>query len=280
MRLIYMAGVVALGSTISACAGDVTVTPIREEVRLSVKTIAAEVIANPVSAMPVMGARGSREGSQIGARGAAGSATVTGSVLMGPLSTLIGAIGGAISAESAEAVDAARAGIQSALDGTDIVSLVVERLRTGTLNGATLVAVEPGDRRKPLNAVDGTPVTNPLRLTFDVGVRAFGTINPDIMVTVSVDAALWAMNRTSLAHQGRWTYCSALVPFIQMGAEDGARVRAYILEGARRATDAVLHDLLRVDAKRHEIGTTTCTPIDDVPRRPTDPPVLPTAWFT
>src|SRR5262245_43827488 len=130
-RLLALATVVA---TISACAAPPPppVTPLSDGVRRSVATVAGDVRGRKFTDTSKLGARGSGEGADLGARQAAtllpgGGPGLIGLAVLG-VGLIVGGVKGASEAQSADVVDQTRASLHKALDDADFTELLRGRL--------------------------------------------------------------------------------------------------------------------------------------------------------
>lgn len=247
-----------------------------------------------------LGARGSDEGGRLGA--AQGAAVMLGSggggllaLVLAPAAA-VGGAKGASEAQSPELVDETRANLRLALQETDFTELLKQRLATSKAAGdIEFSTVTSGAASAPVVTSAGTPVGHVIALEYRLTLYSEHFVNPKVGVHLNVTAQVQSPDRKQLVHTATWSYCGDRYDFVQMGANNGAAIRAQIDEAAAVLGEAIPYDLYASKLPR-PVGATQlgaikvlvlCMDFKDLPSRaakqatpqPGTAPQLPSAPF-
>jgi hypothetical protein len=241
-----------------ACGPPPTVTPVIPALRSAMPQVSAEVRGQQQANVGGIGARGGSEGANRGAAGVAAAGCYGVGCLGLPVALAVGAIVGASAAHTPEQVDAARGALKSALEETDIGALLRQSLARNAQAGATRIAVA-GDSAS--NAPTMSTSGHVLAIEYGATYMVHGNVSPDVQVWVLARGQLLAPGRGAVLHTSTWLYCSPKVGFIDMAANNGARVRAELARAARELGAAIPYDLF-VSGRPRDAG---CMNFSDVP---------------
>jgi hypothetical protein len=244
-RAIFGTAATLLAALTAACA-EPPVKPIPDGARQSVTSVAADVSGVKNSDTSKVGARGSEEGSRLGAL--QGAATVLGNsggsllgLILTPVGAAVGSAKGAAEAQSAEVVDETRSNLRLALQETDFTGLLRQRLAGSRAGTVTFTTVTAGSASAATAA--GAPVGHVIALEYRVGLYGAYLVNPQIGIFVQVSAQVQSADRRTLVHTATWSYCGDRIDFVQMGANNGALLRSQIDQAAMVLGEAIPYDL-------------------------------------
>ena len=168
-----LAGAACILAALTAGCADPPVKPIPEGARRSVTSVAADVSGVKISDTSTVGARGSEEGSRLGAL--QGAATVLGNsggsllgLLLTPVGAAVGSAKGAAEAQSVQVVDETRSNLRLALQETDFTELLRQRLAGSRAGTVTFTTVTAGPASAATAA--GAPVSHVIALEYRVGI--------------------------------------------------------------------------------------------------------------
>jgi len=279
-----LAGAACLFAALTAGCADPPVKPIPEAARRSVASVAADISGVKISDTSTVGARGSEEGSRLGAL--QGAATVLGNsggsllgLLLTPVGAAVGSAKGAAEAQSVEVVDETRANLRIALQETDFTELLRQRLAGSQAGTVSFTTVTAG----PASATAAGPaVGHVIALEYRVGLYGAYLVNPLIGVFVQVTAQVQSADRRALVHTATWSYCGERIDFVQMGANNGALLRSQIDRAAMVLGEAIPYDLYASrqprPLKAERLGgiqmVAGCMEFSDLPSRTGQPPVV------
>jgi len=275
MKRLSFATACLLGALTSACA-EPPVKPLPEAARRSVGAVAGEVSGLQISNTAGLGARGSSEGTKLGA--AQGAAMMSGGggllalALMG-VGAAVGAVKGSVEARPEEVVDATRANLRSALRDTDFSAELRHRLASSRGAGdIEIVAVAPDGAPVPTQTEAGTPVGHLMTVEYRLGLYGENLVNPSIGLRIVVRVLVQSPDRLQGIHQATWVYCGERRDFVQMAADDAARLRSQMANAAAVLGEAIPYDLY-VSKQPRPLGINgACMDFTDLPsgigRRP------------
>ena len=285
MKVMVLAGAACILAALTAGCAEPPVKPIPDGARQSVTSVAADISGVKISDTSKVGARGSEEGSRLGAlQGAASVLGNSGGSLLGliltPVGAAVGSAKGAAEAQSVQVVDETRSNLRLALQETDFTELLRQRLagsRAGTVAFTTVTA-------GPASAATaaGAPVSHVIALEYRVGVYGAYLVNPLIGVFVQVSAQVQSADRRTLVHTATWSYCGERIDFVQMGANNGALLRSQIDQAAMVLGEAIPYDLYASrqprSLKAQRLGASQtyagCMDFSDLPGRTGQAPVV------
>jgi hypothetical protein len=259
---------------LSACA-EPPVKPIPEAARRSVGAVAGEVSGHQIANTSALGARGSSEGTRLGA--AQGAAMMSGGgglialVLVG-VGAAVGAVKGSAEARPEDVVDATRANLRTALQDIDFSELLRHRLASSKGAGdIEVVTVAPGSGPVPLQTEAGTPVGHLMTVEYRLGLYGENLVNPSIGLRVLVAVQVQSPDRRQIIHQGLWAYCAERWDFVQLAANNAVGLRGQIAHAAAVLGEAIPYDLY-VSKQPRTLRGGACMDFTDLPsgigRRP------------
>jgi hypothetical protein len=230
----------------SACV-EPPVKPIPDAARRSVGAVAGEVSGLQASNTSTLGARGSSEGTRLGAaQGAAmmsGGGGLVGLVLVG-VGAAVGAVKGSAEARSEDVVDATRTNLRIALQEIDFNAELRHRLATSKGAGdIAIVIMAPGSEAVPSQTDAGTPVGQLMTVEYRLGLYGENLVNPSIGLRVVAAVQVQSPDRRQIIHQAIWVYCGERRDFVQMAADDASGLRAQMYNAAAVLGEAIPYDL-------------------------------------
>jgi hypothetical protein len=278
-------GAACILAALTAACAEPPVKPIPDSARQSVTSVAADVSGVKNSDTSKVGARGSEEGSRLGAL--QGAATVLGGsggsllgLILTPVGAAVGSAKGAAEAQSVQVVDETRSNLRLALQETDFTELLRQRLADSRAGTVTFTTVTAGPASAATAA--GAPVSHVIALEYRVGILGAYLVNPQIGVFVQVSAQVQSPDRRTLVHTATWSYCGERIDFVQMGANNGALLRSQIDQAAMVLGEAIPYDLYASrqprSLKAQRLGSTQtfagCMDFSDLPSRTGQTPVV------
>jgi hypothetical protein len=276
MRRLSVATTTCLLAALTAACAEPPVKPIPDAARRSVGAVAGEVSGLQLSNTSTLGARGSSEGTKLGAaQGAAmmsGGGGLVGLVLLG-VGAAVGAVKGSAEARPEEVVDATRASLRSALQNTDFGEDLRHRLATSKGAGdVEIVALARGGGPVPAQTESGTLVGHLMTVEYRLGLYGEHLVNPNIGLRVVVAVQVQSPDRRQVIHQALWIYCGERRDFVQYGADDAAALRAQMGNAAAVLGEAIPYDLYVSKQPRPLKINGSCMDFTDLPsglgRRP------------
>lgn len=275
MSFRLVAPIVVGALLVSGCATP-PVTPVREEVRLTIKSISADVSGGKHSDTSDLGARGAEEGASKGAlQGAsvgANSGSLLGILIGVPLGAAIGSSTGAANARSPAEVDEARANLRTAIQDTDFGEMLRSRLTSARTKGSVeILKVSSGSG----TAAQTEGASHLLTFEYSLGFLRRGLVVPDVGVALIVKGQLLSSDRKQVLHTNTWGYCGELRNFIEMSQEKAAIFRVEMERAAATLSDAIWYDLFTNKESRSIARPPLCMNYIDVPSlsgRSVEPP--------
>ena len=276
-RAIIVAATCFVAMLTAGCV-EPPVKPIPDAVRRSVTTVSADLSGVNDSDTSKLGARGSEEGSKLGAlQGAAtvarGANSLLGLALI-PIGAAAGSAKGAIEAQPADVVDRTRTNLRLAIQETDFAGLLRQRL-AGSKGGGqiTFAAITSGPSTAPTKTPAGVPVGHVISLEYRLNIYGEHLVNPQIGVHVRVTAQVQSPDRNQLLHTATWTYCGDRYDFVQIAEENAAAFRQQIDIAATVLAEAIPHDLYVSNQPRRLTVRGICMDFSDLPSRTGQTPV-------
>jgi hypothetical protein len=275
MRRLPFATTACLLALLTAACAEPPVKPIPDAARRSVGAVAGEVSGLQLSNTSTLGARGSSEGTRLGAaQGAAmlsGGGGLVGLVLLG-VGAAVGAVKGSAEARPEEVVDATRANLRRVLQNTDFNAELRHRLATSKGAGdIEIVMVAPGGGPLPPQTEAGTPVGHGMIVEYRLGLYGEHLVNPTIGLRVVVAVQVQSPDRRQVIHRALWVYCGERRDFVQYGADDAAALRSQMYNAAAVLGEAIPYDLY-VSKQPRPLRNGSCMDFTDLPsgigRRP------------
>jgi len=273
MRSRRLLGLAAVAATASACTAPSPppVTPLSDSVRGSVATVSGDVRGRKFSDTSKLGARGSGEGADLGARQAAallpgGGPGLIGVAVLG-VGLIVGGVKGASEAQSADVVDQTRAALRKALDDADFTELLRGRLASSKA-ARTIEIVNVTSEASPLAQQPGAAASpdHMLIVEYRLGLQWEDHINPKVGVIVVATARVRDPRLDRAVHDAAWVYCGTRRHFVEMAANDGALLRGQIDRAAAVLAEAIPFDLYASRWPRHLVSTRPpCMELSDLP---------------
>jgi hypothetical protein len=255
------------------------VKPIPDSIRGSIAAVSTDLSGVKDSDTSKLGARGSEEGSKLGA--AQGAATVArgASSLLGlmliPVGAAVGSAKGAVEAQSPEVVDRTRNNLRLAIQETDFAELLRQRLAASKAAGLVdFSTVTSGPSSAPLVTAAGKPVGHVIALEYRLNVYGEHLVNPQIGVYVRATAQVQSPDRKQLLHTATWSYCGDRYDFVQMGADNAAAYRQQIDIAATVLAEAIPYDLYVSRQPRTLSVRGVCMDFSNLPSRTGQVPVI------
>lgn len=282
MKFVIFAGAACILAALTAGCAEPPVTPIPEAARRSINSVSADVSGMKDSDTFKLGARGSEEGSKLGAQQAyaavqrnTGGGSILGLLVIGPIGAAIGSQTGAAEAQSAEVADATRSNLRQAIQETDFTELLRQKLATSQAGGPVqIAAVTAGAASAPGVTAAGLPVGHVVALEYRLNTYGEDLVNPKIGVHVVVNAQVQSADRKQLIHRATWVYCGDRFHWVQMGADNGAAFRAQMSQAAAVLGEAIPYDLYVSRQPRALTVKNVCMDFSDLPSRTGRAPVV------
>jgi hypothetical protein len=282
VKVVVLAGAACILAALTAGCAEPPATPIPEAARRSVSTASADVSGMKDSDTSKLGARGSDEGSKLGARQAyaavqrnTGGGSILGLFVIGPIGAAIGNSTGAAEAQTVEVADATRGNLRQAIQETDFTELLRQNLAASKAAGPVEIgAVTAGAASAPGVTAAGAPVGHVIALEYRLNVYGEDLVNPKIGVYVVVNAQVQSSDRKQLIHRATWVYCGDRSHWVQMGADNAAAFRAQMSQAAAVLGEAIPYDLYVSRQPRALTVKNVCMDFSDLPSRTGRTPVV------
>lgn len=239
--------------------------------RRGVASVSGDVSGRKFTDTSKLGARGSGEGADLGARQAAAFLPAGGPGLIGfavfGVGLIVGGVKGASEAQSEDVVDQTRAALRQALDDADFTELL--RLRLASSKAArTIEIVNVTSEASPL-AQRSNAATSPdhmLLIEYRLGLQWEDQVNPKVGVIAVATARVRDPRLGRTVHDAAWVYCGTRRHFVQMAANNGALLRDQIDRAAAVLSEAIPFDLYVSRWPRHLVSTRPpCMDFSDLP---------------
>jgi hypothetical protein len=272
MRRTSLLGLAAVVATVSGCAAPPPpVTPLPDGVRRTVATVSGDVSGRKFTDTSKLGARGSAEGADLGARQAAALLPVGGPGFIGlavlGVGLIVGGVKGASEAQSEDVVDQTRAELRKALGDADFTELLRARLASSKA-ARTIEIVNVTSEASPL-AQQPNAATSPdhmLVIEYRLGLQWEDQVNPKVGVIAVAAARVRDPRLGRTVHDAAWVYCGTRRHFVQMAANNGALLREQIDRAAAVLSEAIPFDLYVSRWPRHLVSTSPpCMDFSDLP---------------
>lgn len=255
--MLRSAGAICAAALLTAACAEPPVKPIPEATKASVTALSADISGIKNSDTSDIGARGSDEGARRGAAqgvaAVAGSGTLLG-LLLSPVAAAAGGAKGAADAQSETVVDDTRANLRVAVQETDFGELLRSRLATSGVTDIQITNVTAGAGTASLTTANGAAVSHVMALEYRLAILHPRHVNPKIGVVVAVTAQVQSADRKQLLHKATWTYCGERVDFIEMAADNAARLRGQMDTAAEILAEAIPYDLFASKEPRPLVG--------------------------
>lgn len=282
MRIVVFAGAACILAALTAACAEPPVTPIPDAIRQSVNTVSADVSGMKDSDTSKLGARGSEEGSKLGAQQGfatvqrnTGGGSLLGLFVLGPIGAAVGSAKGSSEAQSVEIADVTRSNLRLAIQETDFTEVLRQRLAASRAAGPVQIsAVTAGAASAPAVTTAGVPVGHVIALEYRLNVYGEHLVNPEIGVHVRVNAQVQSSDRKQLIHRATWVYCGERYHWVQMGADNAAAFRAAIDKAATVLAEAIPYDLYVSRQPRRLNVKDVCMDFSDLPSRTGQVPVI------
>jgi hypothetical protein len=287
VKVVVFAGAAFILAALTAACSEPPVKPIPDAARKSVTAVSADIQGVRTSDTSTLGARGSDEGGRLGSL--QGAATVLGNsngsllgLVLAPIGAAVGAAKGASEARSPEIVDEARTNLRLALQETDFTELLKQRLAASRSGTVTFTTVTAGAASAPAVTGAGAPVGHVIALEYRMDLVREHLVNPAVGVYLQVSAQVQSPDRRQMVHTATWHYCGPRADFVQMGANNGAGLRAQIAQAAAVLGEAIPYDLYVSrqprSLKAQQLGSIKmfvgCMDFSDLPSRTGQVPVI------
>jgi hypothetical protein len=270
-----------LAALTAGCA-EPPMKPIPDAIRQSITTVSADVSGVKDSDTSRLGARGSEEGSRLGAQQAyaavqrsTGGGSLLGLLVIGPIGAAVGSARGSSEAQSVEIADATRSNLRSAIQETDFTEALRQQLAVSTGGGPVRIAsATSGAASAPAVADGGVPVGHVIALEYRLNIYGKELVNPQIGIHVNVSAQVLSPDRKQFIHRATWVYCGDRYHWVQMGANNGAALRAEMNKAAAVLAEAIPYDLYVSRQPRRLTVNNVCMDFSDLPSRTGQSPTV------
>jgi hypothetical protein len=282
LKSVRLAGAACLLAVLTTGCAQPPMTPIPEAARRSISTASADVSGMKDSDTSKLGARGSDEGSRLGAQQAyaavqrnTGGGSLLGLLVIGPIGAAIGSSRGSTEAQSVEVVDETRGNLRRAIQETDFTELLRQSLATSKAAGPVEIsAVTAGAASAPGVTSAGMPVGHVIALEYRLNVYGEELVNPQIGVYVIVNAQVLSSDRKQLIPRATWVFCGDRDHFVRMGADNAAAFRAQMSQASAVLGEAIPYDLYVSRQPRMLKVKNVCMDFSDLPSRTGQRPVV------